>query len=203
MKKKNYKKKYRSKKKGLDFSSWIVIYLLLVISYSLFSLSKEKEELKIYSGTETMTFMSKVASTANHVAKKKDLYTSIMLAQAILESNNGKSKLSQKPYYNFFGIKGDYKGKSVILPTLEDDGQGNLYQIDARFRSYNKLSYSFEDYARVLEDPLYLKTHQSKTKNYEEATATLRGVYATDSAYNDKLNQLISSYHLYNFDYSF
>ena len=33
-------------------------------------------------------------------------YASVMIAQAILESDSGQSTLSQKPSYNFFGIKG-------------------------------------------------------------------------------------------------
>ena len=39
-----------------------------------------------------------------------------MIAQAILESGSGNSKLSQKPNYNLFGIKGDYKVNLFLLP---------------------------------------------------------------------------------------
>lgn len=162
-----------------------------------------KRQLIPYQGNESIQFIGKVSHSAQNIAQKKDLYSSVMLAQAILESDNGKSQLSQKPYYNFFGIKGEYKGKTIILPTLEDDGQGNLFKIDAKFRSYGTLSHGFKDYARVLEDPLYKKTHQSVTHDYKEATASLVGHYATDTSYHDKLNKVIEDYCLTLFDYPF
>ena len=78
-----------------------------------------------------------------------------MIAQAILESNSGQSKLSQAPNYNFFGIKGDYKGQSVTMQTWEDDGNGNSYTIDAQFRSYGSLEESLQDYVQFLQKDLY------------------------------------------------
>ncbi len=63
------------------------------------------------------------------VAKDSKSYASVMIAQAILESGSGNSKLSQKPNYNLFGIKGDYKGQSVSFITYEDNGFGNLYTV--------------------------------------------------------------------------
>lgn len=171
-------------------------------SYLFFcSLHKAKVAFSPYAQTPRHLFVSRVSHAAQTVAQRHDLYPSVMLAQAILESNNGQSQLSQKPYYNFFGIKGNYKGHSVILPTLEDDGQGNLYQIDDAFRSYGNLSACFEDYARLLSDPLYQNTHKKKADTYQEVTTNLTGTYATDTAYAAKLNQVIETYQLYYFDY--
>ena len=74
-----------------------------------------------------------------------------MIAQAILESNSGQSALSQPPYYNYFGIKGDYNGQSTTMQTWEDDGSGNAYTIDAQFRSYGSQEESLQDYAQFLQ----------------------------------------------------
>ena len=41
-----------------------------------------------------------------------------MIAQAILESDSGKSSLAQSPNHNLFGIKGDYKGTICKLLIL-------------------------------------------------------------------------------------
>lgn len=38
--------------------------------------------------------------------KKETCMLLVMIAQAILESANGKSALSQAPYYNFLALKG-------------------------------------------------------------------------------------------------
>ena len=101
-----------------------------------------------------------------------------MIAQAILESDSGQSTLSQKPSYNFFGIKGDYNGQSVTLPTWEDDGKGNPYYIDAAFRSYGSVENSLQDYVDFLEEAT-VRVHRSNTKNYNGAALTR--VYATDT----------------------
>ena len=81
--------------------------------------------------TTTISFIQTIGESARQIAAQNDLYASVMIAQAILESNSGQSKLSQAPNYNFFGIKGDYKGQSVTMQTWEDDGNGNSYTIDA------------------------------------------------------------------------
>lgn len=101
--------------------------------------------------TTTISFIQTIGESARQIAAQNDLYASVMIAQAILESNSGQSKLSQAPNYNFFGIKGDYKGQSVTMQTWEDDGNGNSYTIDAQFRSYGSLEESLQDYAQFLQ----------------------------------------------------
>lgn len=101
--------------------------------------------------TTTISFIQIIGELARQIAAQNDLYASVMIAQAILESNSSQSKLSQAPNYNFFGIKGDYKGQSVTMQTWEDDGNGNSYTIDAQFRSYGSLEESLQDYAQFLQ----------------------------------------------------
>ncbi len=67
--------------------------------------------------TTTISFIQTIGESARQIVAQNDLYASVMIAQAILESNSGQSKLSQAPNYNFFGIKGDYKGQSVTMQT--------------------------------------------------------------------------------------
>ena len=97
-----------------------------------------------------------------------NLYASVMIAQTILESNSGQSALSQAPNYNFFGIKGDYNGKSVTMQTWEDDGNGNAYTIDAAFRSYDNPMESLEDYAQFLQKNIYAVSSQMITMSKSE-----------------------------------
>ena len=61
----------------------------------------------------TVAFIAEIGETSRYLAARNDLYASVMIAQAILESDSGQSQLSQKPLYNFFGIKGEYNGQSV------------------------------------------------------------------------------------------
>lgn len=194
------KRKKRRRTTNPPLNALALCLVLLSTFVSIWTLRKAQQELTAYATHDTMVFVRQISHAAQAVAQKEKLYSSVMMAQAILESNNGKSQLSQKPYYNFFGIKGDYKGRSAIFPTLEDDGQGNLYQIDDAFRSYGSMTACFEDYARVLNDPLYTKTHKNLGSHYHDATAALTGTYATDTTYNTKLNELIAVYQLTYFD---
>lgn len=129
-----------------------------------------------------------------------------MIAQAILESASGQSQLSQAPYYNLFGIKGTHNGKTISFATQEDLGNGNLYTTQAGFRVYENYEDSFEDYAKLLKEGLtgnsnfYEGVWKSKAKTYKEATAFLTGKYATDTQYNQKLNGLIETYNLTDYD---
>lgn len=50
---------------------------------------------------DTQTFIQTIGEDARYIAAQNDLYASVMIAQAILESNSGQSALSQAPNYNF------------------------------------------------------------------------------------------------------
>lgn len=154
----------------------------------------------IISDQITINFIESIGESARQIAAQNDLYASVMIAQAILESNSGQSALSQAPNYNFFGIKGDYNGQSVTMKTWEDDGSGNVYTIDAQFRSYGSQAESLEDYAQFLKKDIYVGVHKSNTTSYKDATAALTGTYATDTSYGTKLNRLIEQYGLTVYD---
>ncbi|HEN0571502.1 TPA: glycoside hydrolase family 73 protein [Streptococcus agalactiae] len=149
---------------------------------------------------QTTTFIQTISPTAIEISKTYDLYASVLLAQAILESSSGQSDLSKAPNYNLFGIKGEYKGKSVQMPTLEGDGKGNMTQIQAPFRAYPNYSASLYDYAELVSSQKYASAWKSNTSSYKDATAALTGLYATDTAYASKLNQIIETYSLDAYD---
>lgn len=151
-------------------------------------------------GTSTQAFINNIGPKASAIAQERDLYASVMIAQAILESSNGQSGLSQAPYYNFFGIKGAYNGSSVTMSTWEDDGAGNTYTIDQPFRAYPSIADSLYDYANLLSSNMYAGARKSNTLSYQDATAALTGLYATDTSYNLKLNNIIETYGLTAYD---
>lgn len=75
------------------------------------------------------SFIRKIGESARKIGQENDLYASVMIAQAILESASGQSQLAQAPNYNLFGIKGTHNGKGVSFATQEDLGNGVLYII--------------------------------------------------------------------------
>lgn len=102
----------------------------------------------------TNAFIDSIGELAREMALKYDVFASVMIAQAILESGAGTSGLSRAPYYNLFGIKGSNSGASITLPTAEDNGQGQLYTINAAFRVYPSYRESLEDYVELIQTEL-------------------------------------------------
>ncbi|MGX7181814.1 glucosaminidase domain-containing protein [Enterococcus pallens] len=155
----------------------------------------------------TTEFIEEIGEAAREVGQEHNLYASVMIAQAILESGSGGSQLAQAPNYNLFGIKGQHEGKSVSFATQEDTGGGNMTTIQASFRAYDDYEDCFEDYAKLLKEGIsgnsdfYKGAWKTTTENYEEATAFLTGKYATDTSYNKKLNGLIETYNLTQYDH--
>ncbi|MGM0288597.1 hypothetical protein IGL04_002892 [Enterococcus sp. AZ085] len=147
-----------------------------------------------------------VESFIRKIGQENDLYASVMIAQAILESASGQSQLAQAPNYNLFGIKGTHNGKGVSFATQEDLGNGTLYTTQATFRQYENYEDSLNDYAQLLKEGLTGNSHfyegvwKTNAKTYQEATKFLTGRYATDTSYAKKLNGLIETYDLTKYD---
>ena len=152
------------------------------------------------------TFIRKIGESARKIGQENDLYASVMIAQAILESASGQSQLAQAPNYNLFGIKGTHNGKGVSFATQEDLGNGTLYTTQATFRQYENYEDSLNDYAQLLKEGLTGNSHfydgvwKTNAKTYQEATKFLTGRYATDTSYDKKLNGLIETYDLTKYD---
>ena len=160
----------------------------------------------VEASTAAAQFLRNIIPAAQNVARDKDIYASVMIAQAALESGWGTSALSKAPNHNLFGVKGSYNGQSVNMQTLEDSGGQNYYSIQADFRKYPSYQESLEDYADKIVNgisgaPLfYSGAWKSKTNSYQDATAYLTGRYATDTAYGSKLNRIIEQFGLTKYD---
>ena len=90
---------------------------------------------------EKQEFIKKIAAL---VQKYAGLYGitvhSPIIAQAILESGWGESKLAAT-YHNYFGLKCGtaWKGKSVNMATKEEYTAGTLTTIKDNFRVYDSM----------------------------------------------------------------
>lgn len=161
----------------------------------------EDELVYVSRNLTTEQFISQIGEDARELCQENDLYASVMIAQAVVESASGSSGLSCEPYNNLFGIKGAYEGKSVRMKTQEDDGQGNLETIVAEFRRYPSLTESLKDYVGLLTgNSLYAPVKKSNTESYEDACDYLQGHYATSTTYSRTLKAYIDTYDLTQFD---
>lgn len=154
---------------------------------------------------EFIDFIAPFAVEIANAPGEEQLYASVMIAQAVHESAFGESILSSPPYYNLFGIKGSYNGSSIPMGTWEET-DGGIINITARFRDYPSYYESMLDYANLLRNGLigdsdfYSPTWVKNTKSYRDATEYLTGTYATDKAYNIKVNNYIEQYNLTQYD---
>ena len=154
----------------------------------------------------TREFITSIAKDAHKIGQDNDIYASVMIAQAILESSSGNSSLAQAPNYNLFGMKGSYKGASVNFNTLEASSDNTIFSINASFRKYPNLKASLKDYAHLIKHgidgnpTIYKSSWKNVAPTYRSATRHLSQTYATDPNYSTKLNSLIEHYNLTDFD---
>ena len=154
---------------------------------------------------QQQAFLNSAVPMAQKAAAQYGVYTSVMLAQAILESAWGTSTLATQGH-NLFGIKGDYNGAYVTMPTSEWSASQGWYTINANFRKYPSYYESFADNGNKLRNGVawnssyYSGTWKENTSSYKDATAWLQGRYATAPNYASSLNNLIANYNLTQYD---
>lgn len=150
---------------------------------------------QVVDATTQQEFLNKAIPAATKASSKYGTYTSVMLAQAILESNWGNSQLAQEPNNNLFGIKGSYQGNSVSFSTSEFSDDNGYYTVDANFRKYPTYHESFDDNGNLLRNGLngyYSDTWIENAQSSSDATNGLQGKYATAPDYAQSLNKIIS-----------
>ena len=126
--------------------------------------------------------------------KNKGILASLSGAQAIIESNWGRSGLSQRAC-NLFGMKGSYHGQSVIMPTKEWEN-GRYVTKACYFRKYPSFKESLEDHARLLSTSARY-SNLVNCPDYRTACKFIqKDGYATSPTYADTLIKTIEKYHL-------
>ena len=124
---------------------------------------------------------------------KSGVPASITMAQACLESSDGKSPLAVQAN-NHFGIKcANWVGPSYIQ---DDDAK------DECFRKYNTTLESYDDHSNFLKTrPRYAFLFELDKTDYKGwAKGLKKAGYATDPAYADRLINIIEEYQLHLLD---
>jgi flagellum-specific peptidoglycan hydrolase FlgJ len=143
---------------------------------------------------ETLAYIRKYAPIAVREMYDYKIPASITLAQGILESGKGKSKLALKSN-NHFGIKCHKKWTGARV-YHDDDEKGEC------FRKYQYPETSYNDHSLFLtQRKRYAFLFDYNIKDYKKWAYGLRKAgYATDRKYPTKLLKIIKDYHLYEFD---
>lgn len=167
----------------------ILKYFLLLFILLLSAESYGQRRNKVY-----LNYIDQYSDMAVQEMKKYKIPASITLAQGLLESGAGQSRLA-KQGNNHFGIKcgGDWKGPSM---RAHDDARNEC------FRKYKNAKESYEDHSKFL-------AHRSRYQALFKLSITdykgwARGLkkagYATDPSYANRLITIIEDYELYKYD---
>lgn len=149
------------------------------------------------------TFINKLAGCLR--GKALNVLPSITIAQAILESNWGKSSLALEAN-NLFGIKAssDWSGEVYKKATKEQEKSGRVYTIEANFRKYGSMVESIIDHDKFFVSTPWRANNYArllKASNYKDQAQALKDCgYATDLNYPSKLIGLVERYKLDRFD---
>jgi flagellum-specific peptidoglycan hydrolase FlgJ len=146
-------------------------------------------------------FLKVVLAAAQSNRHKTGIPASITVAQCLLESAWGVSRLSIKDQ-NYFGIKagGGWTGPIAVYPTSEFVS-GKWITVEAEFRKYGSLQESIDDHGKfLLSSPIYRPAFDFKN-DYKGFAHVLQGTYATDPTYAQQLIQIIECYGLQFYDF--
>lgn len=140
-----------------------------------------------------LAYIEKYAPAAVRAMNNYGIPASITLAQGLLESNAGESKLAVESN-NHFGIKCRKKCKGCTCRNYTDD---DVYDM---FRVFDSVWESYEEHSVLLSSPRYQHL-QKYGKDYKSwAYGLKRAGYATDKTYGQKLIRLIKNLNLDRYD---
>ena len=156
--------------------------LLFFLLFSVLSFSQNK----------TLDYIGKYKSLAIEEMKLYNIPASIKLAQAILESASGTSKLS-KNANNHFGIKchNSWEGEKIFM----DDDEKNEC-----FRKYDSDIESYRDHSIFLSSRGRYSELFDNNDYKKWASGLKKAGYATNKEYDKLLIKLIKKYDLDDFD---
>lgn len=196
------------RKKRSNSGKWLVgILVILVvmmagyIGHHLYQRHLQQQIIEKQENSKRL-FIKAVAPEAQAMQNQYHVKASITIAQAILESNWGTSKLASE-YHNLFGIKGT--GPNSKLMTTKEYTKGKWIVIKDRFKVYPSWSASIKDHTQLMLNGTKYKQENYQrvidAKDYKEAAQALQDAnYATDPHYAQKLIDVIESNHLDKYD---
>lgn len=142
-------------------------------------------------------FFEQMAPLAIDIGEKYDLYPSVILAQAAIESSYGQSELTIN-YNNYFGIKGNEKnGIKLITNEIYN---GKTVEEEHYFRSYSSEYESFKDYGKLITGLDRYREVAEADSPEAAAYALYPAGYSTNPNYGDLIVQIIEENNLKRFD---
>ena len=169
----------------MNIRRYLTLLLSLVLSVAVWSQGSTNRAYWAY--------IDKYKDLAMEQQQKYKIPASITLAQGLLESGAGRSRLATEAN-NHFGIKtpGGWTGPYILV---DDD------RPKEKFRKYRSVRESYEDHSLFLLKPRYQVLFTYKTTDYKSWAKGLKSCgYATSPVYAQSLIRIIEMYSLHQFD---
>ena len=151
-----------------------------------------------------ITFIEKITPLVQEVfCDSRGVNPSVVIAQAILESGYGTSKLSK--YNNIFGLNNYNDGYLVnagyVLIEVPQEKNGKLYYNYERMATFNNLMDCIKSLKKWYTRPKYIEPLcEAGTDSTKQITAIKNCGYATDSGYVAKIVDIIKRHNLKQYD---
>ena len=143
---------------------------------------------------KAIAFIKKYAPVAKTEMKEYGIPASIKMAQALIESNSGNSRLA-KGNNNHFGIKCFSRNcKKGHCTNATDDHHKDF------FRKFGSAWESWRAHSKLLQNKRYQSLRSYGTDYKQWAHGLKKAGYATDKKYANKLINTIEKYQLYKLD---
>jgi len=156
------------------------------------------ESLKPY----VLSYIEQYKYVAIDEMERSGIPASIIMAQAIVETNAGTSNLARKSNNHFcIKCKEYWTGDTYFSPDDDKDANGNI--VPSCFRQYGSVLDSYSDHSDFLMQTEHYKGlfGYDKTEYIQWAKGLQLCGYATDPDYADKLIKTIRLYGLDELDY--
>ncbi|WP_124058491.1 glucosaminidase domain-containing protein [Vaginisenegalia massiliensis] len=142
--------------------------------------------IKVYRATDTPFFLS------------------VVIAQYMIESNNGTSELA-KQAHNYFGHKiGENWNGQIYYKDATEEQNGKMVNVgQTAWRKYSTLEECVADHLNWLTQTEWYKNYYAdaiNAKTYKEQAEVLEGKYATASYYAEAIIDKIEKLKLYEYD---
>jgi len=145
-----------------------------------------------FEGGDAQSYMDFLAPHAKRASKRTGIPTSVIMAQDMVESANGKSYLA-KNHNNHFGLKcrTNCRRPGHCVQRTDD----TRYD---RFKSFPTIEKAFDEYVKVLNAPRYDGARSSDP--YTAILGLKKGGYATDRSYVTAVWNKLKKYNLTKYD---
>lgn len=198
-------RKLKKNKQRFFIALVLIVISTIMFIFSLYFITSPmmNEKEKPEEDVSHAQFIEELVPHAQKLHQEHGVLPSIIIGQAVLESDWGTSELAAK-YHNLFGIKAAEGQEKVTLETKEYVNE-KWITIQGNFRVYASWEESMDDHTNLFLNGVSWNpakyTGVIQAQDYKQAAQALQDAgYATDPEYAGKIIQVIEENHLDQYD---